>query len=339
MPKENKTAIIPLYITHSGCPHLCIYCNQKIASDHEEPIKPQDIKIKIEKALALVDRTKYNQVEIAFYGGSFTALDIKEQEALLLPIQEFILSGQVDSIRVSTRPDYINEEVLSLLKSMNVKTIEIGAQSMNDEVLKLAKRGHSSADIINASRLIKKIGFMLSIHLMIGLPVDTPEISINSAKSVIELQPDFVRIHPTLVLKGTQLEEEYQAGRFKSWDSEQVLNTLKEMLKLFEEASIKVIRIGLQPSEGLLLKENVISGFNHPSMRELCESLIFLDEMTEMIDSSEGKDIVFLINPSDISKVLGHKRFNFIKLTEQYPNHEICYETDMKIPKGEIGLK
>jgi histone acetyltransferase (RNA polymerase elongator complex component) len=262
--------IIPFFIPHSGCPHRCVFCNQKkITGEHDQPL-PESIPAKIADYLK-TDKKK-RPVQVAFYGGTFTALPLDTQRRYLMTVTPFIEAGKVESIRLSTRPDCISEEILSLLAEHRVSTVELGAQSMDDSVLAGAGRGHTTADTVGAVALLRKHAFSVGIQLMPGLPEDTRERFFRTVDKTLEIKPDIVRIYPALVIKDTLLEKLYYAGQYTPLSLDEAVSWCKIALGRFEEAGIKVIRMGLQPTEELLKPGTIVKGPYHPSFRQLVQT-------------------------------------------------------------------
>ena len=244
----KKEYVIPIFVPHLGCPNDCVFCNQKSISGQKKNITKEDAKKTIEYYLENI-KDKDGKKEIAFFGGSFTGIEVEKQEELLQVAYEYIKQGQVDNIRISTRPDYINKEILKRLKKYKVKTIELGVQSANDYILKKANRGHNFNDVKKASKLIRWYGFELGHQMMVGLPESTTVDEINTAKQLIKLKPKMVRIYPVLVIKNTKLEKDYQEGKYKPLTVTQAVETCKELVKIFVKHHIDVIRVGLQNGE------------------------------------------------------------------------------------------
>ena len=278
----KKEYIIPIFVPHLGCPNDCTFCNQKKISGQTKNVKAEDVKNTIEYYLNnFKDDNKY--IEVAFFGGSFTGIDVDKQKELLSVAYEYIKNKKIDSIRISTRPDYINKEILKMLKSYGVKTIELGVQSTNDYILNKSKRGHTFEDVKKASKLIRKNGFILGHQMMVGLPESTRQDEINTAKDLIKLKPKIVRIYPVLVIKGTQLEKDYESGEYTPLTVEQAGETAKELLVLFNKKKINVIRIGLQNTNEITdpnsKKSQVVAGPYHPAFRQLVESRLWYDNI------------------------------------------------------------
>lgn len=243
----KKQYIIPIFVPHLGCPNDCIFCNQKSISGESKQVTKEDVRRIIEEHLKYVKEN--SKVEIAFFGGSFTGIDEEKQNELLRTACEYIKQGKAESIRISTRPDYIDKSILKRLKKYKVKTIELGVQSANDYILKKAGRGHTFEDVKKASKLIRLYGFYLGHQMMVGLPESTHLDEINTAKQLIKLKPKMVRIYPVLVIKNTKLEKDYEEGKYKALTVVQAVETCKELVKLFAKKNIEVIRIGLQPTD------------------------------------------------------------------------------------------
>ncbi len=271
-------------------------------------------------------------VELAFFGGSFTGLNLHDQESYLKLAQPYIDQGRISGIRLSTRPDYITNEILGLLKAYHVKTIELGAQSMDTVVLKLSKRGHTAEDTERASRLIREAGFSLGLQMMIGLPGDTLQKSLFTAKEIIRLGADNTRIYPTLVIKDTKLEEMYHHGKFKPLSMDEAVHWSKELLKVFEEKNVNVIRIGLHPSEGLLSGEELVAGPFHPSFRELVLTEKWADLLTPLAELS-GKKIVIRVAPGQLNYAVGYNGKNRKSLGKHF--NQVRFISDPGLRKME----
>jgi histone acetyltransferase (RNA polymerase elongator complex component) len=288
--------------------------------------------------IGFVSYGEKGEKQVAFYGGSFTAIDKEDQILYLKEIQPFVASGLIDSIRISTRPDALDEETLSLLKEYGVKTIEIGAQSMIDQVLILARRGHRAEDTVSAVSRLRSWGFEIGIHLMIGLPGDSLHHFLKSLDRVIDLKPDFVRIHPTLVLKGAPLEELWKAGKHSPLPLDEAIQWLKTGLLKLERASIPVARIGLQTTEDL--KRSLLAGPYHPALHQLVDSAIFFDMARRLLQiSPNGSRVLFLCHPKDVSNLRGQRNENILKLKEQFKPSEILIHERKELPRGYLGLQ
>lgn len=290
----KKEYIIPIFVPHLGCKKCCTFCNQRTISGEQKQVTSEDVKNTIEYYLKNF-KTDKNYVEVAFFGGSFTAIDIEKQKELLNAVQPYIKDKKVNSIRLSTRPDAIDKTILKMLKKYNVKTIELGVQSTNNYILARCKRGHSFEDVIKASKLIRLYGFRLGHQMMVGLPDSTEKDDIQTAKDIIKLKPKMVRIYPVLVIKGTELEEELNKKDFIPLTVGQAVERTKEIVKLFNQKHIQVIRVGLQNTDSITdpsLKESeVIAGPYHPAFGQLVEDAIWYDKIVDEIKKINAKVI------------------------------------------------
>ena len=309
--KKKKYLIVPIFVSHEGCPYRCSFCNQtKITGTNTKADK-----IMLNETLRThLEGLNPNQLpelrEVAFFGGSFTGIPSERQEYLLSSVQPWILSGQIQSIRVSTHALFIDETRLALLSQYNVETVELGIQSTDNEVLKLVGRECSFNVILSAVYKIRKIGFRLGLQLMPGLPGDSEKKFRKSVKDVINLSPDFVRIYPTLVIKNTRLFDMYRQGTYTPWNLERMIEAVKEAVVQFKKNGIPVIRVGLHPDQSLL--ENYVDGPFHPSFRYLVDSRIARDQMINMIRTLEQipLSVSFRVPSKKLSNFVGHKKEN-----------------------------
>lgn len=325
---------IPIFVPHKGCPFDCVFCNQKRITGSLTEVTPDDVTRTIEKYLSTIPANDRN-IEVAFFGGSFTGIPVNEQIALMSRVTPYIEKGIINGIRVSTRPDYINRDILDTLKSYSVKTIELGVQSMVESVLKKSNRGHSADDVKNAAALIREYGFTLGLQMMTGLPGDTDELSVITANEIIALKPDIVRIYPTLTIKDTFLEKMYHRGEYIPETLDDAVSLCKKLLLMFEENNINVIRIGLQPTDEINSDASVVAGPFHPSFRELVESSIYFDII---LNKSDGKDGIIYVNPCEVSKAVGNNRANITKLKEKY-SIDIAVKGDINLEKREVRFE
>lgn len=303
---------VSFFIPHLGCPHMCSFCNQNSITGQsagEIPHK-EDIEKTLQKAMQEIDIKDRVNTEIAFFGGSFTAINREYMMELLLSAQPFIGQGKFSGIRISTRPDYINREILDILKIHNVTSIELGCQSMNDTVLEANERGHSRQDVINASKLIKEYGFRLGLQMMVGLYKSTPEIDVDTAKEIAELSPEEARIYPVVIMENTKLGRLFKSGEYVPYDFDIAVKLSADILSLFERNGITVIKLGLHASE--VVEKECIGGFYHPAFRELCESEIYKKKLLQMFENAGNgiKSAVISVQPRLISKVIGQKKSN-----------------------------
>lgn len=303
------SANISIFVPHFGCPNMCSFCNQRhIAGSFEAPDK-QTIEAAVKTAVSSKNFDS-KTTEIAFFGGSFTAIDREYMVKLLSFAYPFVQNGTVKGIRISTRPDAIDTEVLDVLKKYGVTAIELGAQSMQDDVLVKNNRGHTVDDVINASTLIKKMGFELGLQMMTGLYGSSNQLDIETAKKIIELTPDTVRIYPTIVLENTYLGEFYRKGIYLPQTLDDAVSLTVELLNLFRKSNIKVIRTGLHTID----EDKYLAGPWHPAFSELCFSKIYFEKMIKELKIS-GEYTVF-VNPKEISKAIGQKRENIQKIND-----------------------
>ncbi len=305
---------ISVFVPHKGCPNDCSFCNQRAISGQTIPATPEDV----EKAVltALKHNIDPENTEIAFFGGSFTAIEREYMCSLLTAAKHFLDTHKFKGIRVSTRPDCIDDEVLSVLKNYGVTAIELGAQSMDDEVLSANRRGHSADDVKRASRLIKDYGFELGLQMMTGLYKSDFQKDLQTAKEIIKLQPDTVRIYPTVVLKNTLLGDLYEKGEYKAPTAEESVPLCAEFLQMFENEGIKVIKLGLHSSE--TVEGDMLGGGYHPAFRELCEGYIYLQKMLDKMNGKEKNcSYVIYVRNKDLSKAKGQQKRNEKALKNQ----------------------
>jgi len=351
--KKNKIKqiIIPIFLPQYGCKHRCVYCNQYETTLIKDVLNPEEVHNFIENELDKIKSDKkFYDIQIAFYGGSFTALSQNIQKDYLNAIMPFKEEGLIAGIRVSTRPDAISQDVLDNFKVFNNVVIEIGAQTFNDSILKLIQRNHSSTDIENAINLVKKYQFKVGIHLMVNLPGESPEMAFESANKVVKQKPDFVRIHPTLVFPNTLLETWFLNGFYKPWDEEATIELLIRLLDLFESNQIPVIRMGLQRAFKDRKPWRVVAGFDHPSLREIVETRRFFKKIYEKIRMLYEKyspqiekigvlDITLLVHPDYLSRFVGYQKENRKKITELFPNFRFTFKADEKIAEGDFEIE
>ena len=339
----KKNYIIPIFVPHLGCPNDCIFCNQKTISGQKDSMTKDKAKKIIDNYLANVD-TSDGKIEIAFFGGSFTAIDEQKQEELLQVAYEYIENGKVEDIRISTRPDAINKQILKRLKKYKVKTIELGVQSANDYILHRANRGHNFDDVRKASKLIKRYGFKLGHQMMVGLPESTKIDELNTAKELIKLKPKMVRIYPVLIVKNTKLEEEYNKGVYEPLPLVQAVEICKELVRMFVNKKIDVIRVDLQNTDEITEptenNSQVVAGPYHPAFRQLVESGLWYDSIVSKIKklNVKVKEVEVTVNPLDSNNVIGHKKENVIKLKDLY-DVDLILKQDEKLKQGKSKIE
>ncbi|MGN0459230.1 MAG: elongator complex protein 3 [Eubacterium sp.] len=308
-----KKGNISIFISHLGCPQKCSFCNQNTITGKADLPTAQDVVDAVETAL----KRKGFRYEIAFFGGSFTAIDRYYMISLLQAAGEYVKQNKVDGIRISTRPDFIDDEVLTLLKGYGVTSIELGAQSMDDEVLEANLRGHTSKDVEDASRLIKSYGFELGLQMMTGLYKDTDEKAVKTAQRLIALEPQTIRIYPTVVLKGTYLARLYEDEVYKPQTVDDAANLCTTLVPMFEKAGIRVIRLGLHASEDI--KKNMVAGAYHDSFGEIVKSRFMLNKIL----AYPPGDYEITVNPRSVSQLKGQQKRNIYFLMEEGYNIKV----------------
>jgi len=330
----KKHAIIPIFIPHEGCLNDCVFCNQKKITARQKPVGAEDVKNIIEQYLPTLSNRGLETIEVAFFGGSFTGLPIEKQSAYLSVAKQYKDNEQIDKIHLSTRPDYINTEILEHLKYYGVDIIELGVQSFDDDVLRQSNRGHNREVVYESCRVIKNAGFELGIQLMIGLPGDTHEKSIYSAKETVKIGPSIARLYPTIVIDDTELYQMYERGEYQPLSQENAIQTTKAMFRILTDAGIQIIRVGLKSTD--LIQENgVISGGTyHPAFRQLVESEIAresLENQLPVLLRSNPKKITFESNEKCFSNMIGNKRSNKEYFQKKYPQLNILYKTNSSL--------
>ncbi len=327
--KKKKHLIVPVFISHEGCPYRCSFCNQTKITGNEKKTDKKILKEILRTHLeALNSENLSEKRELAFFGGSFTGIPLERQKYLLSAVQPWILSGEIQSIRVSTHALFIDDIKLSLLRKNHVETVELGIQSTDDEVLMLVGRECPYYVIQSAVDKIHAMKFRLGLQLMPGLPGDDEQKFQKSVDNVISLKPSFVRIYPTLVIKNTSIFDMYQQGTYTPWNLERMIEAVKEAVVKFEQAGIKVIRVGLHPDPSLM--ENFVDGPFHPSFRYLVDSCIARERMITMI--SKLKEIplaiTFRVPAKKVSLYVGHKKENISIIKNMFGLDSIKLQQD-----------
>jgi histone acetyltransferase (RNA polymerase elongator complex component) len=323
-----------------GCPHRCLFCNERLtAGDRPEQITEAAFGQTVRGYLDSAAR-KSGPAQIAFYGGTFTGMAQEEQRRLLGLAAPFLRTGEVDSVRISTRPDEISREGLSLLKLSGVTTIEVGAQSLDDEVLLRSRRGHTTADTLRALTLLGEGKFTTGLHLMAGLPGDSRGRFARTVEKVIALRPDMVRIHPTIVLKGTPLADLFREGNYRPLTLAEALEQGKEALKRLTVAGIPVIRLGLQTTRELEEPGAVVAGPFHPAFRTLVESALLREMAASLLSAAgpAGGKAAFTLAPADLPSFPGQRRGNIAALTESFHLTDIRFTADPALPRLTLVL-
>lgn len=312
---------IPVFIPHLGCPHACVFCNQRVISGTES-FDPESVTEIIETQLSTVGAD--DNCEIAFFGGSFTGIDRELMIYLLDIAEKYVREGRVGSIRCSTRPDYINEDIVDILSGYSMKTVELGIQSMSADVLLRSARGHAPQDSVRACELLRSRGFSVGGQMMTGLPGASYDDELECAHAIVALGCSEARVYPTLVFAGTELERMMQSGAYVPLTLENAVKRTAGVLRILHDGGVKVLRVGLCESENLH-SSRFSAGPNHPAIGELCESRIFYENISELIDDARGADVTVYVAKGAVSKAVGHKRENAIKLKDIYGLHDIRF--------------
>ena len=350
--------IIPFFLMNRGCPHRCVFCNERLTAGHQPSgitAEAFTAKVRVHLETARRGRSgKQHPDQIAFYGGTFTGMERREQRRLLDLSEPFLRGGMVDGIRISTRPDGIDIELLDDLKARGVKTVEVGAQSLEDKVLLCSRRGHTAADVTRAVRLLKERKLETGIHLMVGLPGDSPESFAATVEKTIALRPDMVRIHPTLVLKDTSLAEKFQSGEYSPLNLPEATELCRNALRAFARTGIPVIRLGLQTTREMEEPGAIVAGPFHPAFRSLVETALFLEMAIALLSHVRGKDgnpefsslqngspcspPRFTVSPADVSSLRGQKNENLASLKKRFHLQEIHIGFDADLPRLTLVL-
>ena len=352
---QKKHAIIPIFIPHYGCGYDCVFCNQNKITGVKSIPSYEEVESKIDKWLSTlrpISEASFNYaktVELAFYGGSFTGIPMEVQSSYLDIAKRYKELGRIDKIHLSTRPDYIDENILENLKKHSVDTIELGAQSFDDEVLMASKRGHDSKCTEKSAKLIKDYGFELGLQLMVGLPKDTLKSSIHSANEVVRLSPSLARIYPTVMLEDTELLNMYRNGEYKPLKRDEAVKRAKSIYLILEKAGITIMRVGLK--SGDIIDNSVIdSPAYHPAFRQLVESEIARDRIENLINANqdilsdnsktnESKIKVDIYSsPKWFSNMLGNKGENKEYFRNKFSNLDIKYRINRTIDDGDFKI-
>ena len=330
--------IIPIFTPHLGCPHRCVFCNQHVITGTR--LDFHQIPRIIETALSSPKR-KSRPVEIAFYGGNFASLPEKTQSALLAPCRKYLETGAVRTIRISSRPDALDRHSVQRLKGVGVGTIEIGAQSLDDRVLMLTERGHTSRQTEEAARVLHSAGIQTGIQLMLGLPGDTREKALETARKVVALAPHTARIYPTLVLRGSDLAHQYLTGKYHPLSLNQALQLCSEVLNILEQGNVRVIRIGLQDSVSLTGNGGLLAGPHHPAFGQMVRSLSWLSRAQSALegcsDPSNGGS--FRVHPSQMGNLRGQKNSNLQELQKRWGLGEFGVVGDPSLDETECRFE
>ena len=323
---------IPIFIPEKACPYRCIYCNQYKIVGCNNIIHPEEMKTLINTYLSTIPAKAYKT--IAFFGGSFTGMSIEEQSHYLQVAYQYLSKGEVQRIQLSTRPDYISRPILENLKRYGVNIVELGAQSLNDEVLRFIGRGHTVQQVETAAEMVKDYGFELGLQMMIGLPTDTHEGALATAKKIIDLKARNTRIYPTLVIKNTYLESLYRQGKYAPLTLEEAVSLSAEIYELFDKNHVKVLRVGLHPSEGLLNGESLVAGPFHVSFKELVLSRIWQKRLDNVMQNNVAGKVKVHVSPSQLNAAIGYGGSN----RKKYQGR-MLFEADETIEKDAFKIE
>ncbi|MBW9170848.1 radical SAM protein [Clostridium estertheticum] len=340
---SNLHYIIPIFVPHEGCPHECVFCNQDSITGTKSKVDAMYVQKTINEYLETI-KNDDAIIEVSFFGGTFTAIKIEKQIELLTVAKKFKDNNKIKYIRLSTRPDYIDDNILKNLKKYSVDIIELGVQSMDEEVLLKSGRGHTASDVEYASKLIRQYGFTLGHQIMIGLPGDNITKDIETTKRVIDLKPDICRIYPALVIKNTQMEKMYIEHKFKPYSLSEAVNISKIIYIMLTQNQINVIRIGLQPTSEISEGHDLVAGPFHPAFRELVEGSIYSDLIYDVIVNSFNKEVIHdkalvKINPKDISKLYANGKIYFNELKNRLKTISIDVSQDITVKRGSLSIK
>ena len=325
---------------NGGCPQHCTFCNEKIAAGN---FAPEVMKSFFDAEVASYlrwNKNKLRPVEIAFYGGNFTGLTPDYQKRLLSWAGAYIQQGQVDSIRISTRPDYIDDDQLIFLYAAGVRTIEIGAQSFNDEVLRFTGRGHDAQATVRAIKLLKAHGFQTGLHLMAGLPGDTRESFLETLEHTAELRPDTARIHPLIVFKDTQLASDYRLGHYQPLSLDEAIDWCLLAWATLTPAGIHIIRFGLQMTPEMSKEGAVLAGPMHPAFGSLVYSAVFYSATLKLLRDipREARILRFGVAERDLSNFRGLGNKNAKAIIKLYPDTQIVIDSVHESLPGHLSL-
>ena len=333
----KKHSNIPIFIPELACPHQCVFCDQKKISGTNSIPHPEEVRNIVERYLETIPDNRI--VNIAFFGGSFTGLSISLQEQYLKEAFWFVKNGRVSGIRLSTRPDYINKAVLELLKKYGVTTIELGAQSTSQEVLNQSGRGHTVDEIRKACNLICKNGFELGLQMMIGLPGDSYERSIQTANDIVSLGARNTRIYPAIVVKHTALEKLYHEGEYTPLTLEEAVEWTKDIIHIFEKNNISILRIGLHPSDELVTGKSLIDGPFHESFKEIVMTRIWkeiIDTELQSLELSSLNKIKITVSNRQIHYAIGYRQANREQLISQ--GYDVRFEHNPSFSQYQLNI-
>lgn len=331
-----RNRIIPIFVPHAGCPHQCVFCNQKRIAGDGTTLSAEAVSEQIREGLKVCG----HGAELAFYGGSFTAIPAAQQELLLAAAAPFLKDGSLSSVRLSTRPDAINDEICERLVRFGVQTVELGSQSMDDRVLRESGRGHSATDTERAFFCLRAHGLRVILQMMTGLPGSCPESDYGTAERIAELHPAGVRIYPTVVVRDTPLYARYEAGTYCPETVEEAAILCAKLYRLFRNAGIPVLRMGLQPTTELD-RGGAVAGPYHPSFGELVKSRLYYEQACAILRQTNAKAVTLLVRKDRLSVMIGQHRSNLVLLQQEFPEKMLkimagdCEEWEIRLQLDE----
>lgn len=330
--------IIPIFVPHEGCPHDCVFCNQNSITGQQAPVDAAYVRETIDAYLGTI-RRENAVIEVSFFGGTFTAISMAKQKELLAVAREYKERGFINLIHLSTRPDYIDDSILGNLRDYTVDVIELGIQSMDEEVLARSGRGHTACHSAEASMLIREYGFTLGHQIMLGLPGDDFEKDIRTAEAVIRLQPDICRIYPALTIKDTEMERLYRRGEYTPYTLREAVEISKTVYSMLVSEGINVIRVGLQPTEEINTGGDLVAGPFHPAFRELVEGSLLSDMIGEALAGADPSDVRIRVNGKDMSKLYANGKEFFNEMKEKMKIKKMKVESDSSLNRCELVLE
>lgn len=338
--RVKRPFIVPVFIPNQGCPHRCVFCHQeRITGQPARAFNGRSVSEILDQAVGSSGFDPDRDPEVAFYGGTFTRLPLERMEELLEAVAPFLSRGLFKSIRISTRPDEIEEDRLHFLKNYGVSTIELGAQSLDDEVLELSKRGHNAADTAKSAQLSKEHGMKVGIQLMPGLPGDSKDTFLRTVDKVIQIRPDMVRLYPCIVIKGTELAEWYDEGRYRPLELEEAVRICRESCSRLETTGVPVIRMGLMSSPSLLQQGQIVAGPWHESFGFLVRSSLYRKRIEPVLPKpGEAARIALRVHPREIPLVRGHRNQGLRSIENRTGASITGVLADDSLPSGQIGV-
>ena len=338
-PSCNRPFIVPVFLPHAGCPHQCVFCNQSSITATHARLSSNDVRRQIETFFGFRHKQR-RYTQIAFFGGNFFGIQTQTIKRLLTVATEYVTAGYANSIRFSTRPDTVDHQRLAAVKAFPVTTIELGVQSMDDRVLKRSNRGHTAADTVKAVQLLQEHEYEVGVQMMVGLPGDNVRRLQASARKIVRLKPDFIRIYPTVVLAGSPLATMYQKGDYVALSLEQAVRQVKDLYLYFKNENIGVIRMGLQATEAFADDSILLAGPYHPAFGHMVYCEIFLDMAITQLQSSNftAQSVRLHIHPHSVSKMRGPKNGNIKKLGETFHLKTIEIVPDASLNEDQLTV-